>query len=212
MHLKRQKAPKSWSVPRKGNKYLAMPSHNQVNSISLIMSLREILNGISTRKELKKVLNEGKIKINGAVVKKINYSLGLFDVLSFENGDYRVSLNEHRKFIIEPIDPKDANSKISKVIGKKILNNKKMQVNLSDGRNYLSNEEIKTGDSVLINLKENKISKILPLKIKSRVFITKGKHAGQKGAIAEIVDSGKKKIARLDNKINVQLENLIVII
>jgi len=211
MHLKRQKASKNWPIPRKGSKFLAMPSHNQKQSLPLIMVLREFLKVVATKREAKRILNEGKVKINGKVVKNVNYSLGLFDVLSLEKENYRINLSEHRKFFIEKIDEKEAGFKLVKVIGKKMLNGKKVQVNLSDGRNCIIKEDVKTCDSVLIDLKENKIAGILPLRAKSEVFVIKGKHAGKKGVIVEIINSGSKKIAKLDNKLNVQLESLIVV-
>lgn len=211
MHLKRQKASKNWPIPRKGSKFLAVPSHNQTQSMPLIMILREFLKVVATKREAKRILNEGKVRVNGNVVKNINYSVGLFDILSLEKENYRINLNEHRKFFVEKINDREAGFKIVKVIGKKMLNKKKMQVNLSDGRNYIIKDAVKTCDSVLVDLKENKIVRILPLKAKSEVLAIKGKHAGKKGAVVEIISSGSKKIARLDNKLNVQLENLIVV-
>ena len=85
MHLNRNHIGKFWPVPRKGTKYLAVSSHNQNNSIPLIVVMREILKLVRTKKELKKVINERGIKINGKEIRKTDYPIGLFDVVSLIN-------------------------------------------------------------------------------------------------------------------------------
>jgi len=104
------------------------------------------------------------------------------------------------------------NFKISKIINKKILKGKKIQLNLGDGRNFLSDIKCSVNDSVLIDLKKRKIEKCLPLKEKAEILVFAGKHSGKKGKINKM--DLKKKTAELlfkDGKINVLIKQLIVI-
>ena len=57
MHIKRKNIGKFWPVPRKGTKYLAVPSHNNSESISLVVVIRDVLKLVRNKKELKRLLN-----------------------------------------------------------------------------------------------------------------------------------------------------------
>ena len=214
MHLKRQKTPKNWPIPRKGSVYVVRPSSNLKKSIPILIILRDILKVAQNRKEVKKALHKKQILLNNNPVKEDKNNALLFDVikiLPFEKS-YRVELSENGKFKINEINENEANKKIAKVINKKILKGKKVQINLSDGRNFISNIKCDTNDSILINLKERKIEKCLPLKEKSNVAVFEGKHAGKKGVINKIYLD--KKIAELDvdgRLFNVLIKQLIVI-
>ena len=107
---------------------------------------------------------------------------------------------------------KESNKKVSKIIGKKILRDKKIQLNLIDGRNFISNINCKVGDSVLINFKGKKIDKCLPLKEKMNVIVFDGNHSGETGEISKI--DQKHKMAELNifkKKVNVLIKQLMVI-
>lgn len=216
MYLKRNKIGKFWPVPRKGTKYLAVPSHNKNESVPLIVVMRDILKLVKTKKELKKVLNEKKIQINYKEIREVNYPVCLFDIVSIPKIDkyYRVLLSKFKKITLEEISEKDAKTKVFKVINKKILLGKKIQLNLMHGINMISNEKVNTKDSIVLDLKEKKIVKIIPLEKGKNVFVIKGKHIGKKGKIEEIIKEGGKEIVKItfDNeKINVWTRNIILI-
>ena len=211
MHLKRSKAGKTWPIERKGTKYLVRTRYRVKDSLPLTIILRDMLELAKTRKEVKKILNSGKLKVNGKVAKNEKLALILFDVVSFENKNLRLVF-ENKKFSLEEVKGKEAEEKIAKIIGRKIMKKGKVQINLSDGRNYLFKEKTRVGDSVVINLKENKISEILLFKEKARVIITAGKHLGETGIIEKVDD--KSKIITLKVKeaiINFEKRNLMVI-
>jgi small subunit ribosomal protein S4e len=216
MYLKRSNTSKSWPIPRKGTKYLAMPRHNQSESISLIIVLRDILKLVQNKKELKSVLNEGKIKVNQKVVKETNYPLALFDIISIPEikKNYKANLSKTKKFIFDEISEKEAESRPLKIINKKVLSKGLVQLNLINGRNILSKEKARTGDTVILNLKENKIIKIIPLEKGRNCFIIEGKHIGKEGKIEDLVKRGDKKLAKIiwnKEKINVWVKNIIVL-
>ena len=94
MHIKRKTIGNFMPVPRTGTKYMAVPGHNQRDSMSLILVMRDILKLVKTKKELKKVLNEKKVLVNGKIVNETNYPLSLYDVLGLPSAKkyYRVRM------------------------------------------------------------------------------------------------------------------------
>lgn len=213
-YLKRQGIEKFWSIPRKGTKYLTHVSHNQGHSIPLVVVLRDILKLVGTKKQLKKIINEKQVKINQKEVREINYPIGLFDVISLFaiKKNYRVTLSKEKKMIFEEVSDKEAKTKIFKILDKKLLPNKKIQLNLMHGKNILTKEKVNVGDSLLINLEDNKVEKIIVMEKGADAFVNKGKHAGRTGKITEIMERGGKTLAKITTdteRINVWTKNII---
>ena len=223
MHLKRNSIGRFWPVPKKGTKYVAVSNHDQKSSIPLVVVMRDILKIVNNKKELKKALNEKQIFINHKQIKETNYPVCLFDTINIPDvkKNYKAILSEQKKIVFEEISDKEAETGVFKVISKKLLSNKKVQLNLSYGRNIISKEKIDAGDSVVLNFKENKLVKIIPMKEGISAFVIKGKHAGSKGKIEEIMVRGGKKLAKIiiagagkdeslgQDKINVWTKNII---
>lgn len=214
MYLKRQKVPKNWPIERKGTAYIVRPNANISNGIPILVALRDMLKLAQNRKEVKKAIHVKNLLLNGSPVRDEKNSILLFDTLTIvpSNESYKLSLSEKGKFQIEKINAGEETHKIAKVINKKILKGKKIQLNLSDGRNFLSDIKCNVNDSVLIDLKKKKIEKCLPLKEKGDVLVFAGKHAGKKANINKI--DQVKKMAELtfnNEKINVLIKQLIII-
>ncbi|MFA5857155.1 MAG: S4 domain-containing protein [Candidatus Pacearchaeota archaeon] len=215
MHLKRNNIPKFWPIERKGTKYLSVPSHNQTESIPLVVVIRDIFKLARNKKEIRRMLKEKQIKINGKEIRDVNYPISLFDVLSFSatKKNYRAELSNLKKITFKEITEKESETRVYKVMGKKILPKNITQVNLINGRNVNTKDKINTGDSVVISFKDNKIIKVLTLEKGREASITEGKHAGNRGKIEEIVFRGGKSIAKINSengKINVWVKNLII--
>jgi len=67
-------------------------------------------------------------------------------------------------------------------------------------------------DSVLINLKDGKLEKCIPMKEKTNVVVFSGKHIGKKGEVIQL--NLKEKIAKIkvkDKEINILINQLIAI-
>ncbi|MFA5258593.1 MAG: hypothetical protein WC979_03920 [Candidatus Pacearchaeota archaeon] len=216
MHLKRNNIPKFWPVPRKGTKYLALASHNHEESIPLVVAMRDVLGLVKNKKELQRAINEKQIIINQKTIRNVNYPISIFDVISLPltKKNLRAGLSNKKKITFEEITDKEAETKVFKVLDKKVILGNKVQLNLINGMNIISKEKVNTGDSIVINLKDKKITKVIPMENGKEVFILKGKHAGNSGKIEEIVLRGGKSIAKIsskDGKINVWVKNLIAI-
>ena len=115
---------------------------------------------------------------------------------------------ENRKISIEEINEKDAGMKICKIIGQTSLKKGIMQINCSDGRNFILKEKVNVNDSVAVDLKTGKIAKIIPMKSGTNVWIIGGAHAGEKGKISEI-KAGKISVYIKNKNFEIQQKNLI---
>ena len=219
MHLKRQKVPKHWPLHRKGTKYVVRPGSNMKTGIPVLVILRDMLKIVQNRKEAKKIIHAKAVLLNNKVIRDEKNSVLLFDVITIaypkSRKNYELTLSDKGKFDIKELNDNEAGQKIVKIVNKKILKGKKVQLNFGDGRNILSDIKCKVNDSVLINFKDNKIEKCLELKERVRVMVIGGKHAGKSGVISKI--DQEKRIVELNvgdkdkSKINVLIKHLIVV-
>jgi len=213
-HLKRQKIPKSWPIPRKGTKYVVRPSLNPEKGVPILIILRDILKIAQNRKEVKKALNSKNILLNNKIVKDEKINALLLDVIGVipSKKYYKVELSENGKFAINEIKESESKHKISKIINKRTLKGKKTQLNLSDGRNVLSKIVCEVNDSVLINFDKNKIEKCISMKEKSKAIVFSGKHSGKYGIIDKINKERKMAELKTDKEIiNVLIKQIMVV-
>ncbi|MAG78081.1 30S ribosomal protein S4e [archaeon] len=203
-HLSRLNAPKSWPIRRKGIKFIIRPqagAHSLKNGISLSLVVRELLKYAKTNKEVKKILNEGKILVNNKPIKDQHQNLGIMDVISIPElkEHYILIKNEKGKFKLLKKDEKVTQGKLCKIVGKNILKKGKMQLLFFNGQTKLvEKDEYKTGDSLIVNFKTNKVDKHLKFAKGSNIYVTGGKKVGVVGKLEEI------------NKIKEDIENIII--
>jgi len=193
MHIKKTKMPNTWPVPRKGRgkRFVAVPSHNVGKGISLLFLLRDVLKIAKTRKEVRYMTLNGMVKINNKVRQDENFPVNVLDILNLnagkENLYYRLEI-VNKKFGLVKVKESEADSKVVKIVGKKVLSGGKVQMNLRDGQNFLSKLKFSVGDSVVLNTKNDKIMKVLGLKKGAKIEIIAGKHAGEKGELVGFED------------------------
>ena len=203
-HIKKTKMPNAWPVPRKGKgkRYVAVPSHATGKGISLLFLLRDVLKFAQSRKEVRHMTLNGMVMVNNRVRHDENFPLQVFDVLNLEKAkkNYKLEI-VNKKFSLVEISDKEDGSKIVKIIGTKILDKGKVQMNLDDGQNFLSDVKFSVGDSVVLDTKKNVVSKVLGLKEGAKVGVIGGKHAGEKGELV-----GFEELVRGQNY-EIKLEN-----
>lgn len=209
--------PKSWPVPRKGKRkrFVAIPSHATGKGISILFLLRDVLKIADTRKEARYMTLNGMVKVNNQIRKDENFPVQVFDTLNLEkaNLNYRLEI-VNKKFNLAEITKKEAETKIVKIAGKKVLGKDKIQMNLDDGQNILSEVKFSVGDSVLLNTKNGKITKILPLKKGAKIEVIAGKHAGEKGELIgfeELVRGRTYQIKLKDKTVSLPYKTILVI-
>ncbi len=212
MHQKRKSIPNTWPIPRKGVKYIMAPKspHSLSHSLSLLVVIRDILHLAKNAAEARAIIKKGEIEINNKKIIDEKFGPGLLDIIHIKKikKSYIFTITEGGKLSLKEIE--NTKFKVSKVIGKRIINKKQMQINLMDGRNFLTKEKIKTNDSILIDLDKKAISKVLPLKKDSHIFIIKGKWQGHFAKVKDI-KGPSVEIEVSDKKTTIPIKNIIVI-
>jgi len=200
MHLKRNKAAKKLPIPRKGTTFVARASSHIKNSVPVLIALRDMLKLARNAREVKKMINQKLIKINGRTVKDVRESIKLYNILQADKA-YVLTLSSTKKFYLE--ETKDKEKRLCKVTGKTRTKNNKIQLNLHDGSNVLSDDKINIDDSLYLDL-SGKIKENIPLEKGKDIIVLFGRYMGYKGKIKSIEG---KKIECLLNK----TENLVIL-
>jgi len=194
-HLKRYFAPKTWKIKVKGIKFITKPSpgtHKISDSLPLNVVMRDILRYAETNKEVKFMINNKNISIDGIKRNDYKFPLGLFDVLSLDktNEHFRVILDKQGKFDLIKIGKEEANIKPCRISGKTSIKGK-IQLNLHDGKNIFTEKDtFKVGDAIILSLdKKNTIKDHIKLDKNSLISLTGGKHIGHTGTVQDIVQN-----------------------
>lgn len=202
-HLKRYFAPKTWTIKRKGIKFVAKSSpgpHKKGMSLPLSVILRDILDYAKSNREVKFILGNKNVAVDGIKRNDRRFPVGLFDVLSLNdiNEHFRVILDKRGKISFIKIGNEEIGVKLCKIIGKSIIKGK-TQLNLYDGKNIIVGEDkFKVGDTVLISFgKKIEIKDVVHLDKNILVFLTGGKHVGQIGKVQDII--GNRVLYKSEN-------------
>src|SRR3989344_5398128 len=190
-HLKLVAAPKAWFVRRKTNVFTLRPSpgaHSLDYGMPLGLLLRDELKVASTMGEAQKIASNKEVMVDGVARTNHRFIVGLFDVLSIPKLKkyYRMLLDRKGRLMLTEISAKEATIKLVKVVGKTPKKGGKIQFNLHDGRNIVSDSSAVVGDSFVITLPSASITKALPAKKGAKVFLIKGKYAGAVGVLKEV--------------------------
>lgn len=188
-HLKRLNMPRTWKLPRKENKYIIRPNPGKPLDLSLpvLTLLRDILGVVSTAKEARLVINEGKIFINHKKVLMPEQTVGMFDILSFTDKHYQLIINEKNQLSVKEINEADSKTITTKIIGKTTLKKNKLQLTLLNGYNILvDKDEYQVGDTVVVNIPKFSIKTVKELKKGSKVFVYQGNHPAKVGTVEDL--------------------------
>lgn len=210
-HQKRQEAPTSWPISRKGTAFVIGKNSK---GIPMLIILRDLMNLVQNRREMKKAIHKKDLLVCANPVLDDSRSLEILDTFTIVplKKHYRVILSQYGKYDIEEISEKEAKSKVSKIMGKKILKDNKVQVNLLDGNNYLYDKECAVNDSVVIDFSKKSISKVLPMKENSKVLVFAGKHAGAYGSISKLTKESKMAEIKVGEEVfNALIKQIIVL-
>jgi small subunit ribosomal protein S4e len=168
----------------------------------MALVLRDILGYAETRREAQIVLNQGKVLVDGQVLHKDDFPVGLMDVISIPDADkyYRI-MPSHKGLFLNPINKEETNFKLCRIVDKATVTGG-IQLNLHDGSNLLikvadiknPKEDIyNTYDILKLSLPGKEIIGRVQLKEGNFVTITGGKNIGIKGKIVEVEKAEAKK-------------------
>ena len=202
LHIKRINAPKTWPIKRKESKWVTRPkpgSQILKRTISINTIFKEMLNKVGTLKEVKAILNKELVKVNGVVRKKPDFPVCVLDVITIKDENYRLLINPKGKLFMHPVKKEDAQIKLRKIIGKKVLKGNKLQINFQDGNNLISKDtKLKVLDTLVYNGKEQKDH--LKLEEGSIIYLLDGKQVGKMGVIKQIIPRKGVQLARITFK------------
>ena len=189
--LKRSKAPKIWRIHRKNKKWTVknIPGpHSGEKAVPLLFILRDYLGYAKTRREAKIILNRGLVLVDGRIRKDERFPVGVMDIVEIPKTEecYRVLPNRKGEMYLYKAPKEEKYLKIFSIIGKTLLKNGVVQLNLHDGRNILGDNTYKVYDTILYDLNKKEIKGHIPFKKGTLGFVVKGNNVSKMGKIVEI--------------------------
>jgi len=192
-HLKRLSAPKYWRIPKKRTKWIVSPRpgpHKKLESIPLLILVRDILKLAELGKDAKRIIKTKEIFVDGKARIDHKYPVGLFDAIEIPKigKQYRIIPTHYGLNVIE-ISKSEAKLKLCRINGKTLIKGKKLQLNLNDGKNIIAEtkKDYSTGDSLLIELPSQNIVDHIKMDKGMLSIITGGQNKGNVVNIKEII-------------------------
>jgi small subunit ribosomal protein S4e len=189
--LKRQMAPNFWGITRKDKRFVITVKsgpHPKKFSIPTAVFLRDTLKIVSTLREAKSTIYDGKVTVDGIKRKSLHHGIGLMDIVELDGVSDIHRLVPQDSQILKPIkiEGSEKSKKLVKVTSKTTIKDGKTQIGFHDGRSLISDTAANVGDSCLMQVPEQKILEVIKLEKGSQVIVTRGVNAGQIGSIEDI--------------------------
>ena len=95
-HLKRLAMPRSWPLPRKTTVWVTRPkpgAHALELCMPITLVVRDVLQLAKTTREVRFILHNELAKVDGRIVKDTRRGVGLMDVLTLGEDNYRCVLD-----------------------------------------------------------------------------------------------------------------------
>ena len=219
--LKRQMAPKYWGITRKNKRFVITVrpgAHAKSQSIPTAVLLRDTLKKVTTLREAKSVIYNGKINVDGITRKSLHHSIGLMDVITLDGTSEIYRLVPKDGQLLKPlkIDNSEKGKKIVKVTKKLTAKGGKTQLGFHDGRTLITDIKVNVGDSCLMQIPDQKILEVIKFEKNSQALVIQGANVGQVGRINKINDGSfilQKHIELIidDKKIDIPARLVLVV-
>lgn len=198
-HQKRLTAPGAWHIKKKVSAFVTRtaPGPHSQNAMPISVWLRDHMGFARTIREVKHILNENAVIVNGRPVKDVKLGLGIFDVVAIPKIGkyYRILIDQNGYLVSQEIKEADATTRLCRIRNKTIIGGGKVQLNFLYGANLIADNSFKSKDSVVVTLGDEKaedkegqarILEHFPYAIGSFAFVIGGRHIGMVGKIVEI--------------------------
>ena len=194
LRLKRRAAPRSWTVPRKGTKWVLRPRpgpHGQDRAIPLLLVLRDLQRVVVSDREARLLLRSGAVRVDGKVAHDLARGIGLMDTVSLAaplDRHFRLVTDRRGKLVLTSIPSTEATVKIGRVRAKHAAKGGQVEVTLHDGRNLLvpASTPYRVGDSLKIELPKQKVLEHLVLKPGVLAYLAGGSHVGELARVEKV--------------------------
>jgi small subunit ribosomal protein S4e len=189
MHLKRLNAPKHWMLDKLGGVWAPRPStgpHKLRECLPLIILLRNRLKYALTGKEVKYILMQRLVKVDGKARTDSTYPAGFMDIISIEktNEYFRLLYDVRGRFSVHRVSADEAKFKLCRV--KEIAKGAKgiPYMVTHDGRTIrYPDPALAHMDTVKLDLETGKVSEIVKFETGNLAMISGGKNTGRIGVI-----------------------------
>jgi len=191
-HLKRMFAPKHWMLDKLKGRWAPKPSagpHKLRESMPLIVMLRERLKYALTYREVKMIVMQRLIKVDGKVRTDMFFPAGFMDVVQIEKTkeNFRILYDTKGRFALHKIVKEEASYKLAKV--KKIHRGPKgiPYAVTHDGRTLrYPDPDVKVNDCVRIDLATGKMLDHIKFEVGNTVMVSGGHSIGRVGVIMNL--------------------------
>jgi small subunit ribosomal protein S4e len=180
------------------------------------MVLRDMMGACDTAREAKRIIGNRELFVDGAPVKSPKAPIGVMDTVSVPKMklNYRMLLTDKGKLTLVPIAEDEAKWKLCRIEGKTKVKGGKIQLNLSGGRNIVLDANMyKTGDTLKIDVADQKVLDVYPLADGASALIIHGALAGKVETIADRVSvkGSADNVVRFKSGIETVRKNVFVI-
>ncbi|KAJ8314595.1 hypothetical protein KUTeg_006745 [Tegillarca granosa] len=188
-HMKRLTAPKSWMLDKLGGIFAPRPStgpHKLRESLPMIVFLRNRLKYALTYDEVKKIVNQRLIKVDGKVRTDKDYPAGFMDVITIEKTaeNFRLLYDVKGRFTIHRIKPEEAKYKLCRVRRVGVASKGVPMITTHDGRTIRYPDPlVKVNDSVMVDIASGKMKEFIKFDSGNLCMITGGHNLGRVGVI-----------------------------
>lgn len=193
-HLKRLNAPDSWHIAKKTRKFISKtaPGPHNANAMPIAVWLRDHMTFARNMKEIKQILRQKDVIVNGRPCRDPKLGVGIFDIIALPKIGkyYRILRGNDGRHVSVEIDAESAKTRLCKIKNKTTITGGKVQLNLRFGANIIADNTYKSGDSVVISLEPETRFKIVghfPFAVGNMAMIIGGKHSGKVARILEII-------------------------
>ena len=189
--LKRQMAPTFWGITRKDSRFVVTVrpgGHPKHLAVPVAVLLRDTLKLVTTLREAKSVIYEGKVKVDGITRRSLHHGIGLMDVVELEGISDVYRLVPKDSMVMRPIkiNESEKTKKLVKVTRKTTIRGSKSQLGFHDGRTLVSDTKANVGDTCVVQIPDGKVLDVIKLEKGSQVVVTSGINAGHLGKVEEI--------------------------
>jgi len=221
-HLKRMYAPKQWMLDKLRGRWAPKPNagpHKLRECLPLIVMLRQRLKYALTYREVKMIVMQRLIKVDGKVRSDMFYPAGFMDVVQIEKTkeNFRLLYNTKGRFMLHKVAKEEASYKLCRV--KKVMRGPRgvPYAVTHDGRTIrYPDPDVKAHDTIRLNLDTGKMMDHVKFETGNMVMISGGNNIGRVGTIThEEKHPGSFEMVHvkdaLGHTFNTRLENVFVI-
>ena len=191
-HMKRLAMPRSWPLPRKTSIWVtkaAPGAHTLELCMPVVVVIRDILGYAKSTREVRHILHNNLVSIDGRICKDPRRGVGFMDVLTLGEENYRCIVDQKGILRYRQISKKEAETKVCRINGKTTIKGGKTQLHLHDGRNILTDDagEFNTGDSLVLALPSQEIKEHIRFSDGIKCYLTGGAHVGEFAEVSEYI-------------------------